>query len=238
MIVTGQGPSPAAILLFEADRERGSALAGQLVADRFEVSLACTPEHARVLARARHPAVVLLCATGESGGALELLREIRREHSEACVWEAATPVIVLGMHAEADTVRAFEAGADDCVPVTASYLELRARLRALLRRARPGSPPDVVRVGSLTVDGAAHSVTLEGRMLALRPMEFALLVKLASDPRRVFAHTRLLSEVWHYPAGTPTRTVTTHASRLRRKLALASSQPWVIAVRGVGYRLI
>jgi DNA-binding response OmpR family regulator len=117
-----------------------------------------------------------------------------------------------------------------------SYLELRARLRALLRRTTPRNH-QVLQVGSLRIDTAAHTATLHDRLLDLRTMEYNLLVHLASDPQRVFRKQELLQAVWGYPVVCSTRTLDSHASRLRRKLA-ASNQRLIINVRGVGYRLI
>ncbi len=233
--------SPGAILLVHFDRARDrSALAEQLAADGFEVSLAGTAEHARVLARTDAPALVLLCAGRSPRAALELLCEIRDRDSEAASWHRSVPSILIGAGtAEIEMLRAFEAGADDYLSRACSYLELRARVRALLGRSRAsGRYERRLEVRSLAIDTLAHAATLHGADLALRPMEFALLEQLARDPRRVFTKRELLGSVWRYRAVGSTRTVDTHASRLRRKLTAAGGQPWVISVWGVGYRLI
>ncbi|MGA2164873.1 MAG: winged helix-turn-helix domain-containing protein, partial [Solirubrobacteraceae bacterium] len=94
-----------------------------------------------------------------------------------------------------------------------------------------------LRVGPLRIDTAAHTATLHDRPLDLRAMEYNLLVHLASDPRRVFCKQELLWAVWGYPAVCATRTLDSHASRLRRKLAGGGEQ-WIINRHGVGYRLI
>jgi DNA-binding response OmpR family regulator len=89
----------------------------------------------------------------------------------------------------------------------------------------------------LTIDPAGRAVSLHGDRLDLRKLEYELLLHLASDPQRVFHRQELLQAVWGYQADAPTRTIDSHASRLRRKLA-TTGEPWIVNVRGVGYQLI
>jgi DNA-binding response OmpR family regulator len=142
------------------------------------------------------------------------------------------PVIVLGRGE--DTVRALER-ADDFLVRPFVYEELVARIRALLRRCPPRS--ELLDVGELVVDRAARRVLAQGRDVALSQKEYALLVKLASDPDRVFTREHLLRDVWGYPGFASTRTLESHASRVRCKLAAAALPGWVVNVWGVGYKL-
>jgi DNA-binding response OmpR family regulator len=233
-------PHPAGpILVVESDRQLGQTIAEQLIADGFNVELARTAEHARVLAGASAPKLAVLGLLDSQRGALELLREIRHPETLGAPWDRTLPTIVVGSRArELDMLRAFEAGADDFLARPATYLELRARLRAVLRRtAEAPELARVIEVGSLAINTGAHTVTVDGLAVDLRRMEFELLVHLAREPERVFAKHELLRAVWGYRSGGSTRTLDSHASRLRRKLAPDGPQRWVISVWGVGYRL-
>jgi DNA-binding response OmpR family regulator len=193
-----------------------------------------------VLAGASAPRLAVLGRLDSPSGAIELLREIRRASPAGATWDGALPAIVIGAHArELDMLRAFEAGADDFMVRAATYIELRARLRAVLRRssAVPTLEPRI-EVGPLVIDTRAHIVTVDGTDVRLRRMEFELLLHLAREPERVFAKAELLRAVWGYRSSGSTRTLDSHASRLRRKLAVDGTRRWVISVWGIGYRLI
>jgi DNA-binding response OmpR family regulator len=144
------------------------------------------------------------------------------------------PVIVLGRGGPEATVRAL-ARCDDYLAKPFVYEELVARIRALLRRCPPRN--ELLDLGELVVDRAARRVLARGYEVVVSQKEYALLVKLAVEPDRVFTREHLLRDVWGYPGFAPTRTLESHASRLRCKLAACGLEEWVVNVWGVGYKL-
>src|SRR5579862_6334719 len=204
-----------ALLLAEPEEALRGFLAQQLASDGFDVLAFSTPDD---LPRAADPDVLLL------GDAAAL------DH-----WTVSDcPVIVLGDEDAAARVRALER-CDDYLSRPFAYEELVARIRAVLRRRPPRD--EVLDLGDLVVDRAARRVVARGTDVALSAKEYALLVKLARDPDRVFTREVLLREVWGYRTFVPTRTVESHASRIRCKLAAAGLPGWVVNLWGVGYKL-
>jgi DNA-binding response OmpR family regulator len=153
--------------------------------------------------------------------------------------ERDVPVIVLGQtYADAvDRVRAFDRGCDDFVARPFHYDELVARIRAVLRRVSP-TLSERLTAGEIAIDRATRRVNVCGNPVYLAAKEYELLVQLASDPCRVFTKEQLLREVWGFRSLGRTRTLDSHASRLRRKLIHAGAGPCVVNVWGVGYRLL
>jgi DNA-binding response OmpR family regulator len=232
--------SAGAVLVIESDAGVGRVLVEQLEADGYRAELAHTAEHARMLARRSQLRLALLGELDSPRGALELLQEMRDTAPGRADWARDLPVIMLGAGAnDLDMLRAFDSGADDFLVRPVRYLELRARLQALLRRAEQAATPvRRLTIGPLEIDLDGHAVSLYGIPIDLRRLEFELLAQLASDPERVFSKQELLRVVWGYRSSGSTRTIDTHASRLRRKLDVDGGGRWVINVWGVGYRLL
>jgi DNA-binding response OmpR family regulator len=149
------------------------------------------------------------------------------------------PVILVGPAADpVDRVRGFARGADDYVGTPIVYEELVARMRAVLRRATGGRARETIVVGGLEIDRPARVVRLGGRALELSAKEFELLAALAAEPDRVWTKDELLRGVWGFRSTGRTRTLESHASRLRRKLNADGDARWIVNVWGVGYKLV
>jgi DNA-binding response OmpR family regulator len=225
------------VLVVEDDEATRAFLCDQLAADGYRVAGAGGVAEALRALEVRRPDVVLLDLVLTDGHGLIVLDRVRAADGALSRIDPETPVVVLsGRAGEADRVRGLMRGADDYVCKPFSYAELLARLRSVLRRSSGRRLRGLLRVGDLTIDPAARSVRLEGEPIALSAKEFGLLYALASDPARVYPKNELLRDVWGYQASGATRTVDTHACRLRRKLGRGGRR-FVLNVRGVGYRL-
>ena len=204
-----------ALMLAEPEASVRGFLAQQLTSDGFDV---LAFEDANELPRAAEPDVLVL---GDPA-ALDRCR----------VGDCA--VIVLGRADASERVRALE-HCDDYLTRPFAYEELVARIRAVLRRRSPRA--DLVDLGDLVVDRSARRVVVRGRDVTLAVKEYTLLLRMAQDPDRVFTREQLLRDVWGYRTFVPTRTLESHASRVRCKLAAAGLPGWVVNVWGVGYKL-
>ena len=206
----------------------GLRVGEQLSADGFEVADAAVSGKARALLAAHAYDAVVLGDLGGHRDSLEVLEAIR-----AGRWaDRNVPIVVASTRAAPeDLLRAFDLGADDFIAAPVGYLELRARVRALLRRCRPAAD-QLVQVGRVEIDLACRAVRAQGALVHLSRLEFELLAALAADPNRVFTKEELLRRVWGFRAIGRTRTLDSHACRLRRKLGGA-----IVTVWGVGYRL-
>jgi DNA-binding response OmpR family regulator len=212
-------------------------LADNLAADGYTPREAPTLADARRQIRGGELALAVLDLHLPDGDGLDLLAELRGLDGADPGLDPHLPVLVLSARgSEIERVRGLSRGADDYLPKPFSYNELRARIAALLRRStlRPGTGR--MRVGTLEIDPQSRQVWLEGDLVHLSGKEFGLVRMLASAPTRTFTRDELLREVWGYRSPVATRTLDTHAHRLRRKLS-AGRRAFVINVWGVGYRL-
>jgi two-component system, OmpR family, KDP operon response regulator KdpE len=185
---------------------------------------------------AGRPDVIILDLGLPDADGLTVIRRIRRE--------ATTPILVLSVRdREADKVAALDLGADDYVTKPFGMSELRARIDALLRRAA-GPAADAsgtIRVGTLAVDLATRSVTVDGREVHLTPREYEVLKVLAGHAGRLVTHQRLLRAVWGTAYGDEAHYVHVYVSQIRRKLEAADPDHTldglIVAEPGVGYRV-
>ncbi len=230
-------PRQPALLVIEDDERTCKFLADNLAADGFRIATATAAGEGLRAIEVRQPDLVLLDLMLGDGNGLEVLDRVRAADGLASRLDPDLPVIVVtGRTGEADRVRGFVRGADDFVVKPFSYAELLGRIRAVLRRASNRSARGIVRVGELTIDPVTRRVRLGGRPVFLSAKEFSLLQALAADPSRVFTKSELLRDVWGYLSIGTTRTLDAHACRLRKKLS-GSARPYVVNLRGVGYKL-
>jgi DNA-binding response OmpR family regulator len=229
---------PASILVVEDDVPTGTFLADNLTADGYDLLVAATLSDALRTLEYHHVDLAVVDLGLPDGSGLELLRKVREAGGPGSRIDARLPLIVVsGRAGETDRVRGFERGADDFVAKPFAYGELRLRVAALLRRSRERRADGRLRVGELDLDPVAREVRVRGARIVLSQKEFALLRQLAAEPTRVFTKAELLRDVWGFRALGATRTLDSHACRLRQKVS-ARGDRFVINVWGVGYRLI
>jgi DNA-binding response OmpR family regulator len=226
------------LLLVEDDLGLRTFLADNLTADGFDVLLADTVHDAVRLLEYKQPDLALVDLGLPDGSGLDLIRRVRAADGIASRLDPGLPLVILtGRSSELDRVRGFDRGADDFVCKPFSYAELRGRMTAILRRTKPRAALGRLRVGDLEIDPPSREVRLRGRRVELSQKEFALLKALASSPTRVFTKEELLRDVWGFRSMGTTRTLDSHACRLRQKLGTGGDR-FVVNVWGVGYRLV
>ena len=224
-------------MVVEDDSATREFLADNLKADSYAVVTASTGREAFNLLQMKQCDLLLLDVMLPDASGYELCSRLRLSDGLAQRIDPELPVIMLTARAsEADRVRGFARGADDYLVKPFHYPELAARIGAVLRRSRGRRDQGVLQIGELRIDPVAREVTLDGRGIELSAKEFALLRKLAEEPTRVFTKEELLRDVWGFKLMGSTRTLDSHASRLRRKLT-DSGRRWIVNVWGVGYRL-
>ncbi len=233
---SGASVTSVPVLLLYGEEYANLALADELALDGYEVRRASDPAMLRAACDTGEIELVIFGQATHRGAGLDVLRRLRAgafapevEPGLRALW--MSPNGELG-----DVLRGFEAGADDVLRTPFAYPEFRARVQALMRRDLTDAP-GVIEYGELRIDTTAHEVTIGATQVSLRRLEYELLVHLARDPARVYTKDELLRDVWGFRSAVMTRTLDSHASRLRCALAHAGAEGWVRVTRGVGYRL-
>lgn len=198
----------------------------------FDLRVVSNIVQALAIARQQPPAAVVLFVDKDDGTAVDACRQFRHAGD--------FPLIVAARKRRPElAVQMLEAGADDFVTLDITPRELRARLRAHVRRAVQYAQiqQPVIRVGDMEIDRDRRVVRIGHERIVLSPKEFALLEFLAMNADRVVRRQELLEKVWELPQGVKSRTLDVHMSRLRQKLTQASAPVCITTVPGVGYKL-
>lgn len=226
-------PDPPLILLVDDEPHILRALRNALKGEEVQLVEAGNADEAVMEAAARRPDLIVLDLGLPDRSGRWVCREIRK-------W-STSPIIVLSAHlAEREKVELLDLGADDYVTKPFSPAELKARIRAQLRRARMGDSPGeegILRIGDLTIDSGARTVKRKGKNVHLTPTEWELLRAFLREPGKTLTHRRLFAAVWAASSGDPKQYLRVYVANLRRKLEPDPLRPSLIITEpGVGYR--
>ena len=221
------------VLVVEDEEALRTLLKYNLEKEGYRVSLASDGEEALIMADEDRPDLFVLDWMLPKAPGIEVCRRLRQRQDTR-----NTPIVMLTARSdESERIRGLDTGADDYVVKPFSMSELLARLRAVMRRIRPGLAEDKVVVGDITIDRASHRVRRAGREVHLGPTEYRLLDHLMQHPGRVFSREQLLNAVWGSVVYVETRTVDVHVGRLRKALNEDTENDPIRTVRAAGYAI-
>jgi two-component system phosphate regulon response regulator PhoB len=222
------------IMVVEDEDALSTLLQYNLDKEGYDVVVAADGEEALTLVSERLPDIIILDWMLPKISGIEVCRRLRQRSESRNV-----PIIMLTARGEeSDRIRGLDTGADDYIVKPFAMSELSARIRAVLRRIRPGLAEDRVHIGDLTIDRVAHRVKRAGKEIHLGPTEFRLLDYLMQHPGRVFSREQLLDAVWGSDVYVEARTVDVHVGRLRKALNREETMADPIrTVRSAGYSL-
>jgi two-component system phosphate regulon response regulator PhoB len=221
------------ILVVEDEDSLATLLQYNLEKEGYSVGLCADGEEALIMIDEKQPDLVVLDWMLPKVSGIEVCRRLRQRSETRNL-----PIVMLTARGEeSDRIRGLDTGADDYVVKPFSMTELCARIRAVLRRIRPGLAEDRVRQGDIIIDRVAHRVRRAGEEIHLGPTEFRLLDYFMQHPGRVFSREQLLNAVWGSDVYVETRTVDVHIGRLRRALNRSHEADPIRTVRSAGYSL-
>ena len=221
------------ILVVEDEDALSTLLQYNLEKEGYQVGVAADGEEALIAIDERQPDLVVLDWMLPKVSGIEVCRRLRGKAETRNL-----PILMLTARGEeSDRVRGLDTGADDYLTKPFSMVELTARIRAVLRRIRPGLAEDKLRHGDLVVDRVAHRVKRSDREVHLGPTEFRLLDYFMQHPGRVFSREQLLDAVWGSDVYVEARTVDVHIGRLRKALNNGAETDPIRTVRSAGYSL-
>jgi two-component system, OmpR family, response regulator MprA len=219
------------VLIVDDDRALRDALRRALVLAGYEIALAEDGQQALAETAAGAPDAIVLDVGLPGIDGLEVCRQLRGAGDRV-------PVLMLtARDAIADRIDGLDAGADDYLVKPFDVGELKARLRALLRRTGSEAPPEELEFEELRLDSARHGLAAGDRFVELTRTEYELLELLMRNPRRVLPHALIYDRVWGYDFGPASNALRVYIGYLRRKLDEVGARPLLHTVRGVGYVL-
>src|SRR5579863_8139808 len=221
------------VLVVEDEDALSALLQYNLDKEGYQVTVAADGEEALVVIDEAQPDLVVLDWMLPQVSGVEVCRRLRARPETRNM-----PIIMLTARGEeTDRIRGLDTGADDYIVKPFSMSELAARIRAVLRRIRPGLADDRLHHGDITVDRVAHRVRRANKEVHLGPTEFRLLDYLIQHPGRVFSREQLLDAVWGSDVYVEARTVDVHVGRLRKALNIEGVNDPIRTVRSAGYSL-
>ena len=221
------------VLVMEDEDALATLLSYNLKKEGYRVVVAADGEEGMLQIEERLPDLVLLDWMLPKLSGIEVCRRIRGKSETRNM-----PIIMLTARGEeSDRIRGLDTGADDYLTKPFSMSELIARIRAVLRRIRPGLADDRLNHGDIVIDRVAHRVRRSGQEIHLGPTEFRLLDHLMQHPGRVFSREQLLDAVWGSDVYVEARTVDVHVGRLRKALNVEGTVNPIRTVRSAGYSL-
>ena len=223
-----------AILVVEDEPITQRLIAANLERAGHRVMRAANVPEAMASIREVVPDLVLLDWILPNATGVSFARQLRTDQRTRDI-----PIIMLTARSqESDKVTGLEAGADDYITKPFSTRELLARIKAVIRRRAPLLSDEIVEIGALRLDPAAHRITASGDKIELGATEFRLLHFFMTHPDRVYSRSQLLDEVWGDHVFVEERTVDVHIRRLRQSLHPSGNDPLLETVRGTGYRFL
>ena len=221
------------VLVVEDEESLATLLQYNLEKEGYRVHVCADGEEALMTIDEKQPDIVVLDWMLPKVSGIEVCRRIRQRAVTRNL-----PIIMLTARSEeSDRIRGLDTGADDYIVKPFLMSELSARVRAVLRRIRPGLAEDRINHGDIVIDRSAHRVKRAGKDVHLGPTEFRLLDYFMQHPGRVFSREQLLNAVWGSDVYVETRTVDVHIGRLRRALTTAEEADPIRTVRSAGYAL-
>ncbi|MFO7681160.1 MAG: response regulator transcription factor [Chloroflexota bacterium] len=225
------------ILIVDDEPQIRKLLQTGLAGHGYEVVMAANGNEALTAVSRRQPHLIILdIALGSPPDGLEICRQLRQE--------SRVPIIMLTVRSDERTkVQALDAGADDYLTKPFSMQELRARIRAVLRRTGAelaAAPVSAITVGALKIDFANHIVTVDGQEVHFTPLEYDILCLLAAHPGKIMTHRAILTQVWGADYADMTHYVRIYINQIRKKLHEdpAANVRYILNEPGIGYRFV